>query len=160
MRTSSSNQLRLTMFWYCFRQPRISHALSIVELLVHMDCEGCERRIRKAISKLDGVDRLDIDMDKQKVTVTGYVDQGRVLKAVRRTGRKAEFWPYPYDGEYYPLAAQYLDESNFTTSYNYYRHGFNEHMHGYFPNLPYTHVVDDHTFTLFSDENVHACTIM
>ncbi|XP_042513383.1 heavy metal-associated isoprenylated plant protein 45 [Macadamia integrifolia] len=147
------------MFW-CFRQPRISNALQIVELLVHMDCEGCKRMIRKAISKLDGVDRLDIDMDKQKVTVTGYVDQGRVLKAVRRTGRKAEFWPYPYDGEYYPFASQYLDESNYTTSYNYYRHGFNEHMHGYFPNLSYVHVVDDHTYTLFSDENVHACTIM
>nr|DAD48272.1 TPA_asm: hypothetical protein HUJ06_018209 [Nelumbo nucifera] len=99
-------------------------------------------------------------MDKQKVTVTGYVDQRDVLKAVRRTGRKAEFWPYPYDAEYYPFASQYLDESTFQTTYNYYQHGHNESMHGYYPELPYSTIIDDHTATLFSDDNVHACTIM
>ncbi|KAK3212044.1 hypothetical protein Dsin_016750 [Dipteronia sinensis] len=50
-----------------------------------------------------GVHNLDIDMDKQKVTVTGYVDQRKVLKVMRRTGRKAEFWPFPYDSEYHHL---------------------------------------------------------
>jgi len=28
--------------------------LQIVELKVHMDCQGCEGRIRRAISKLNG----------------------------------------------------------------------------------------------------------
>ncbi|KAK2970849.1 hypothetical protein RJ640_016645 [Escallonia rubra] len=108
-----------------------------------------------------GVDSFDIDMDKQKVTVTGYVDQRRVLKVVRRTGRKAEFWPYPYDSEYYPYAAQYLDESTFTTSYNYYMHGYNESMHGYFPNNPaYSTIIDDQVADFFNEENVHACSII
>ncbi|KAI3444216.1 hypothetical protein Pfo_000881 [Paulownia fortunei] len=159
------------MFGGCFKQAPISKALSIVELLVHMDCEGCEKRIRRAISKLDGktsyiilhaplgVDSLDIDMEKQKVTVTGYVDKRRVLKLVRRTGRRAEFWPFPYHTEYYPYAAQYLDESNFTSSYNYYMHGYNEAMHGYFPHLPYD-TIDDRITYRFSEENVHACSIM
>ncbi|KAJ4971891.1 hypothetical protein NE237_004990 [Protea cynaroides] len=147
------------MFW-SFRQPQISNSMSIVELLVHMDCEGCKRTIRKAISKLDGVDSLDIDMDKQKVTVTGNVDQRRVLRAVRSTGRKAEFWPYPYDGEYNPYASRYLHESTFTSTYNYFRHGFNETVHGYLPDLPYSTLIDDHTLSIFNDENVHACTIM
>ncbi|XP_048236113.1 heavy metal-associated isoprenylated plant protein 45 isoform X2 [Ricinus communis] len=125
-----------------------------------MDCEGCEKRIRRAISKMEGVDSLEIDMDRQKVTVTGYVDQRKVLKVVRRTGRKAEFWPFPYDVEYYPYAAQYLDETTYTTSYNYYRHGFNESVHGYFPDQAYE-TVDDNTVHLFSEDNVHAyCTIM
>lgn len=107
------------------------------------------------------MDSLDIDMDKQKVTVTGYVDQRRVLKVVRRTGRKAEFWPYPYHDEYYPYAAQYLDESNFTSSYNYYMHGYNESMHGYLPRgLPYSTIIEDEVADLFSVENVHACNIM
>ncbi|XP_015570671.1 heavy metal-associated isoprenylated plant protein 45 isoform X1 [Ricinus communis] len=137
-----------------------SNAMSIVELSVHMDCEGCEKRIRRAISKMEGVDSLEIDMDRQKVTVTGYVDQRKVLKVVRRTGRKAEFWPFPYDVEYYPYAAQYLDETTYTTSYNYYRHGFNESVHGYFPDQAYE-TVDDNTVHLFSEDNVHAyCTIM
>ncbi|XP_073158551.1 heavy metal-associated isoprenylated plant protein 45 isoform X1 [Henckelia pumila] len=148
------------MFGGCFKlQAPISNAISIVELLVHMDCEGCEKRIRRAISKLDGVDSLEIDMDMQKVTVTGYVDKRRVLKLVRRTGRKAEFWPFPYDSEYYPYAAQYLDESNFVSSYNYYTHGHNESVHGYFPDLPYQTIDDMITYS-FNEENVHACTIM
>ncbi|KAJ6992089.1 heavy metal-associated isoprenylated plant protein 45 [Populus alba x Populus x berolinensis] len=125
-----------------------------------MDCEGCEKRIRRAISKIEGVDSLEIDMDKQKVTVKGYVDQRKVLKVVRRTGRRAEFWPFPYDSEYYPYASQYLDETTYTTSYNYYRHGFNESVHGYFPDQAYCTVPDD-TVHLFSDDNVHAyCSIM
>ncbi|OVA03882.1 Heavy metal-associated domain [Macleaya cordata] len=146
----------------CFKESssRPSNAMAIVELLVHMDCEGCQRRIRKAISKLEGVDSVDIDMDNQKVTVTGYVDQRRVLKRVRRTGRKAEFWPYPYDGEYHPFAGQYLEDSTYSSTYNYYQHGYNESVHGYFPNLPYSTIIDDHTAHFFNDENVYACTIM
>ncbi|PNT29361.2 hypothetical protein POPTR_006G024800v4 [Populus trichocarpa] len=148
------------MFQWRFGRSKLSNALSTVELLVHMDCEGCEKRIRRAISKIDGVDSLEIDMDKQKVTVKGYVDQRKVLKVVRRTGRRAEFWPFPYDSEYYPYASQYLDETTYMTSYNYYRHGFNESVHGYFPDQAYCTVPDD-TVHLFSDDNVHAyCSIM
>ncbi|KAG6638584.1 heavy metal-associated isoprenylated plant protein 45-like [Carya illinoinensis] len=148
------------MFRRRARRAQFSDAISIVELLVHMDCEGCEKRVRRAISKIQGVDSLDIDMDKQKVTVTGYVEQRKVLKMVRRTGRKAEFWPFPYDSEYYPYASQYLDESTYSSSYNYYRHGFNESVHGYFSDQAYD-TVPDQTVHLFSDDNVHAyCSIM
>ncbi|KAK9951436.1 hypothetical protein M0R45_006878 [Rubus argutus] len=146
--------------WRPGKSSQLSNAISIVELLVHMDCEGCEKRIRRAISKIHGVDSLEIDMDKQKVTVTGYVDQRKVLKVVRRTGRKAEFWPFPYDTEYYPYASQYFDESNYASSYNYYMHGYNETIHGYFPDPLYS-TVSDQTVHLFSDDNVHAyCTLM
>ncbi|XP_051138809.1 heavy metal-associated isoprenylated plant protein 45 [Andrographis paniculata] len=147
------------MFGRRFKKVDASNAVNIVELLVHMDCEGCEKRIRRAISRLHGVDSLDIDMEKQKVTVTGYIEKTRVLKVVRRTGRKAEFWPFPYDAEYYPYASQYLEESNFTSSYNYYTHGYNESVHGYFPQLPYA-TIDDRITYHFSDDNVHSCTIM
>lgn len=98
-------------------------------------------------------------MDKQKVTVVGYVEKRKVLKVVRRTGRKAEFWPFPYDSEYYPYAAQYLDESNFASTYNYYMHGYNESMHGYFPDFPYS-VPNENFAYSFSEENVNACIIM
>ncbi|KDO64277.1 hypothetical protein CISIN_1g036482mg, partial [Citrus sinensis] len=166
----------IDMFGWRLGKTQLPNAMAIVELMVHMDCEGCEKRIRRAISKIDvfnqfdvqfsfdfiitGVDSLDIDMDKQKVTVTGYVDERKVLKVVRRTGRKAEFWPFPYDSEYYPYASTYLDESTFRSSYNYYQHGFNESVHGYFPDQAYETVPDD-TVHLFSEDNVHAyCTIM
>ncbi|XP_008783549.1 heavy metal-associated isoprenylated plant protein 45 [Phoenix dactylifera] len=148
------------MFRFQRQRTSSSNALTIVELNVHMDCEGCEKRIRKAISKLDGVDTVDIDMDKQKVTVTGYVDQRKVLKAVRRTGRKAEFWPYPYDSQYYPFAIQYLEDSTYTSTYNYYRHGYNSSVLGYFPDPAYSVIVDDQMAAVFNDDNVHACVIM
>lgn len=99
-------------------------------------------------------------MEKQKVRVTGYVERKKVLKVVRRTGRKAEYWPFPYNTEYYPYASEYLNESTFTSSYNYYMHGHNESVHGYFPDQPYS-TLHDQTVSLFSDDNVHAyCTIM
>lgn len=99
-------------------------------------------------------------MENQKVTVTGYVDKRKVLQRVRRTGRKAEYWPFPYDSEYYPYASQYLDESTYTSSYNYYKHGYNESVHGYFPDQAYS-TIPDETIFLFSDDNVHSlCTIM
>ncbi|KAK1274574.1 Heavy metal-associated isoprenylated plant protein 26 [Acorus gramineus] len=144
----------------CFGRQTMPNAMSIVELGVHMDCDGCEKRVRKAINKLEGVDSVDIDMDKQKVTVTGYIDQNKVLKTVRRTGRKAEFWPYPYDGEYHPYALAYLEDSTYSSTHNYYRHGYNSSVQGYLPDPAYSMVVDDHTSSLFSDDNVHACTIM
>ncbi|XP_072988190.1 heavy metal-associated isoprenylated plant protein 45-like isoform X2 [Typha latifolia] len=143
------------MFRFWAQKTSISNAISTVELSVHMDCEGCERRVRKAISKLD-----DIDMDKQKVTVTGYVDDRKVLKAVRRTGRKAEFWPSPYDSQYYPFALQYLEDSTYSSTHNYYRHGYTSTLHGYFPDPAYSIIVDDQTAELFNDDNVHACMIM
>ncbi|CAN6480565.1 unnamed protein product [Victoria cruziana] len=124
-----------------------------------MDCQGCERRIRKAITKLDGVDSLDINMDMQKVTVTGYVDRRRVLRAVRRTGRQAEYWPYPYDSEYHPYMSQYYEDSSFAPTYNYYRHGYNSSDQGSFPQPIYS-TLDDDTVGMFSDDNVNACSIM
>ncbi|KAM7258976.1 hypothetical protein ACFE04_014717 [Oxalis oulophora] len=149
------------MFSWLYRKSELSNAMSIVELLVHMDCDGCEKRVRRAISKIEGVDCLEIDMEKQKVTVTGYIDRRKVLKVARRTGRRAEYWPFPYDSEYYPYVSEYLDDSTFSTTYNYYMHGFNENsVRGYFPDQAYSTVPDD-TVHLFSDDNVHAyCSIM
>ncbi|CAN6466207.1 unnamed protein product [Victoria cruziana] len=138
------------------------NAISTVELLVHMDCDGCEKKIRKTISKMNGVDSLDIDFGQQKVTVTGYVDRRKVLKAVRRTGRKAEFWPYPYDGEYHPFMPHHFQDSTFAPTYNYYRHGYNSIDDGYFSHPAHvaSGAVDDNAAALFSDENVHSCSIM
>ena len=99
-------------------------------------------------------------MDLQKVTVTGYVDPGKVLKLVRRTGRKAEFWPNPYDGGFHPYASEYFEGPLFFPTYNYYRHGYNSDSQGYFPDAPHSHIVGDDAAVLFTDDNVNACTIM
>ncbi|KAK3039429.1 hypothetical protein RJ639_029228 [Escallonia herrerae] len=40
-------------------------------------------------------------------------------------------------------------------------HGYNESMHGYFPNNPaYSNIIDDQVADFFNEENVHACSII
>ncbi|KAI9085492.1 hypothetical protein K1719_032559 [Acacia pycnantha] len=93
--------------------------MTIVEISVNIDCEGCERKIRKALQKLPGVDDVEIDMRMQKVTVMGWADQTKVLKAVRKTGKKAELWPYPYDPQYHDFVRHYCNNNNSSNSYEY-----------------------------------------
>lgn len=140
--------------------------MSIVEMEVHMDCNGCERKIRKALSKLEGVETIDIEIQKKKVTVTGYADQMTVLNAVRSTGKKAEFWPYPYSSHYQSYSSQYhyqQSSGHAASTYNYETDGYNnETVHGYYHSeLPSSAtVMDDNATSLFSDENPHACSVM
>ncbi|KAL7129878.1 hypothetical protein ABFS83_13G097200 [Erythranthe nasuta] len=144
--------------------------MTIVELRVHMDCPGCERRVTKALSKLDGVDNVDIDMNMQKVTVTGRTDQKKVLKKVRSTGRTAELWPFPYNPEYHSYYnpdpnSGYTATPNYYTAqpsskYNYYKHGYNGHQHGYYQQPPSSTVINERATTMFSDDNATGCSIM
>ncbi|KAL9392374.1 hypothetical protein Peur_016294 [Populus x canadensis] len=146
--------------------------MTITEMKVYMDCAGCETKIRKAIQKLDGVDDIDIDIYMQKVTVMGWADQRKVLKAVRKTGRRAELWPYPYNPESYNFNQQYYYQQQHeqetvtyyekkpTPSYNYDKHGYNEEEFGYYQKPVYATIVDEEASALFSDENPHACSIM
>ncbi|XP_073314338.1 heavy metal-associated isoprenylated plant protein 29-like [Primulina huaijiensis] len=147
---------------------------TIVEMRVHMDCHGCESKVKKALSKLDGVDNIDIDMDMQKVTVTGWADAKKVLKAVRRAGRNAELWPFPYNPEYHEYNHQYYNyygspvNSPITddflaeppSMYNYYEHGYNGHNHGYYQQPPSSIILDEGASTMFSDDNATGCSIM
>ncbi|KAJ8761371.1 hypothetical protein K2173_001501 [Erythroxylum novogranatense] len=163
-----------------------AHKTTLMEMRVHMDCAGCETKIKKALHKLKGVDDVDVDIAMQKVTVMGWADQKKVLKAVRKTGRIAELWPYPcipesynyYQRYYYNYSRQRqqpeIDDS-FTyngavigssiytdsSSYNYRKHGYIDlDSHGYYQRPPYSTLVDEQASSLFSDENPHACMIM
>ncbi|MBA0689827.1 hypothetical protein Goari_007536 [Gossypium aridum] len=66
-------------------------SLQTVDLKVRMCCTGCERVIKNAIYKLRGIDSVEVDIEMEKVTVIGYVDRNKVLKRVRRAGKRAEF---------------------------------------------------------------------
>ncbi|XVF40349.1 hypothetical protein PTKIN_Ptkin01aG0106200 [Pterospermum kingtungense] len=143
--------------------------MTMVEMRVHMDCEGCVAKIRKALGKLKGIDSVDVDMQKQKVTVMGWAasDHKKILKTVSKTGRKAELWLYPYNNEnqyyyeYYqrqPIVTYHA--TGHSSSYNYHKHGYDGHLHGYYQPPPYSVLVDQQASSIFSDENPHACSIM
>lgn len=135
-------------------------SLQTVELKVRMCCTGCERVVKKAIFKLRGIDSVEVDLPMEKVTVIGYVERNKVLKAVRRAGKRAEFWPYPNPPLYFTSTSDYFrDTTNeFKESYNYYRHGYNiGDKHG---TIPVTQRGDDKVSNMFNDDNVNACCLM
>ncbi|KAJ7542739.1 hypothetical protein O6H91_09G009400 [Diphasiastrum complanatum] len=68
--------------------------MELVEIRVPIRCEACERHIRKALSRMIGVESVDVDMEKHKVTVMGYVDPEKVLKKVKRTMKLAEIFSF------------------------------------------------------------------
>ncbi|GJY43532.1 heavy metal-associated isoprenylated plant protein 28-like protein [Tanacetum coccineum] len=147
-----------------------------LEMIVNIDCQGCERKVRKALQSLDGVESIDIDMNMQKVTVTGWVDQEKVLKKIRRTGKKAELWPFPYNQESLTFTQQYADMYSYhsdpatyfhtdrpeISTYDYNTHGYNGYGHVTYQEPPYslTTGFGEKATTAFSDENVNACLIM
>ncbi|XP_038995971.1 heavy metal-associated isoprenylated plant protein 30-like [Hibiscus syriacus] len=135
-------------------------SLQTVDLKVKMCCTGCERVVKNAIYKLRGIDSVEVDVEMEKVTVTGYVDRNKVLKQVRRVGKRAEFWPYPNPPLYFTTTAEYFKDTTneFRESYNYYRHGYNlGHRHG---NIPVTIRGDEKVSNLFNDDNFNACSLM
>ncbi|CAN6201401.1 unnamed protein product [Urochloa humidicola] len=74
--------------------------MTIVEMHVNIDCDGCEGKVRRALEKLEGVHNVSIDRMHGKVTVTGSVSQKKVLRAARRTGRLAVLWPSAYNNHH------------------------------------------------------------
>ncbi|XP_062094504.1 heavy metal-associated isoprenylated plant protein 28-like isoform X2 [Humulus lupulus] len=150
-----------------------------MELIVHMDCGGCESKIKKALQNLEGVDEVDVDMNLQKVTVMGWADQDKILKTVRRTGRKAEMWPYSPEYQHNAtVVQQYYQQQhhqagNDSEAITLYDSIFpivpsnqffqNVHDFGYYSNYQQqmnSTIVDDQATSMFSDDNPHACSIM
>uniref|UniRef100_A0A0E0KEE6 HMA domain-containing protein n=1 Tax=Oryza punctata TaxID=4537 RepID=A0A0E0KEE6_ORYPU len=84
--------------------------LQTVELKVRMDCDGCELKVKNALSSLKGVESVKINRKQQKVTVSGYVEASKVLKKAQSTGKKSELWPYvPYSAASQPYVAAAYD---------------------------------------------------
>ncbi|XP_031486080.1 heavy metal-associated isoprenylated plant protein 20-like [Nymphaea colorata] len=125
-------------------------AMQTVELKVRLDCDGCERRVKHAVSSMKGVKSYDVIRKQNKVVVTGYVTAKKVMKRVRSVGKKAELWPYVQANlAFYPYAAGVYDKKA---------------PAGFVRNVPQAAASpsDPHEkyASLFSDENPNACSIM
>ncbi|KAK8707710.1 hypothetical protein V6N13_058763 [Hibiscus sabdariffa] len=64
----------------------------VVVLRVSIHCKGCEGKVRKHISKMEGVTSFSIDLATKKVTVIGDVTPSSVLESVSRV-KNAQLWP-------------------------------------------------------------------
>ncbi|XWS33288.1 hypothetical protein CRYUN_Cryun22dG0068500 [Craigia yunnanensis] len=126
--------------------------LQTVELKVRMDCDGCELKVKKALSSLSGVKSVNINRKQQKVTVTGYVEANKVLKKAKSTGKKAEIWPYvPYNLVAQPYATPAYDKKA--------PPGYVRNVENNATTATITRYEDPY-ISLFSDENPNACSVM
>ncbi|KAL2937099.1 Heavy metal-associated isoprenylated plant protein 26 [Bienertia sinuspersici] len=131
--------------------------MQTVEIKIKIDCEGCERKVRRSVEGMEGVTQVDIEPKQSKLTVVGYVEPRKVLSRVKhRTGKRAEMWPYvPYDVVGHPYAAGVYDRkapAGYVRSSDYDPRVNNQLSRMSSTEVRYT--------TAFSDENPAACSIM
>ncbi|XP_031259457.1 heavy metal-associated isoprenylated plant protein 21 isoform X1 [Pistacia vera] len=134
-------------------------AMQTVEIKVKMDCDGCERRVKNAVTSMKGsyhpevlcsAKTVEVNRKQSRVTVSGYVEPNKVLKRVKSTGKRAEFWPYiPQHLVYYPYVSGAYDKRAPS--------GFVRNVVQAFPA---TNAPEDNLVSIFSDDNVNACSIM
>ncbi|XP_020262802.1 copper transport protein ATX1-like [Asparagus officinalis] len=62
-----------------------------VVLKVGMSCQGCVGAVKRVLTKMEGVETFDVNIDEQKVTVKGNVTPDAVLQTVSKTGKKTSF---------------------------------------------------------------------
>ncbi|XP_011077420.1 protein SODIUM POTASSIUM ROOT DEFECTIVE 2 [Sesamum indicum] len=68
-----------------------SHPHQVVVLRVSLHCRGCERKMRKHLSRMEGVTSFNIDFAAKKVTVTGNVTPLGVLSSISKV-KNAQLW--------------------------------------------------------------------
>ncbi|XP_030552647.1 heavy metal-associated isoprenylated plant protein 35-like [Rhodamnia argentea] len=67
--------------------------LKKIELKVSVDCcDGCKKKVKKALQAVEGVLKTEIDPSQPKVTVLGNVDPQILIKKLARVGKQAEVW--------------------------------------------------------------------
>ncbi|XP_047956413.1 heavy metal-associated isoprenylated plant protein 21-like [Salvia hispanica] len=120
--------------------------MQTVEIKVKLDCDGCERRVKNAVKNMKGVRSVEVNRKQHRVTVCGFIDASKVLKRVKRTGKRAELWPYvPHNLVQYPYAPQAYDKRA---------------PSGFVRNVAQAAPHEEGITHLFSDDNPHACSIM
>ncbi|KAK6143367.1 hypothetical protein DH2020_023715 [Rehmannia glutinosa] len=126
-----------------------------VEIKIKIDCEGCERKVRRSVEGMKGVTSVEVSPKQNKLTVIGYVDPDKVVARVaHRTGKKAELWPYvPYDVVDHPYAPGVYDKK---APAGYVRNAEDPQV----SQLARASSTEVRYTTAFSDENPTACVVM
>lgn len=77
------------------RNTREGYAGGVSETVTYtvpgIHCAHCERAISEELAALDGVERVDVDLERKLVTVTGDpLDDGALRGAIEEAGYEAE----------------------------------------------------------------------
>ncbi|CAM8989442.1 hypothetical protein QQ045_009413 [Rhodiola kirilowii] len=115
-----------------------------------IDCNGCERKLKKALDSLEGVSSVEINRKQQKISVTGYIEAEEVLKKAKRTGLRVQMWQFvPYNLVDEPYQAKLYDKKAPV--------GFVRKAE---PSGNTNKKQDEPYLTMFSDDNTDSCSIM
>ncbi|XP_075674635.1 heavy metal-associated isoprenylated plant protein 30-like [Castanea sativa] len=68
------------------------NVFQVVVMRVSIHCQGCAGKVKKHLSKMEGVTSFSIDVETKRVTVMGHVSPVGVLESISKV-KKAEFWP-------------------------------------------------------------------
>ncbi|XP_060167824.1 protein SODIUM POTASSIUM ROOT DEFECTIVE 2-like isoform X2 [Lycium barbarum] len=72
--------------------PSSDNSFQVVVMRVSLHCQGCAGKVKKHLSKMEGVTSFSIDLDSKRVTVMGHVSPVGVLESISKV-KRAEFWP-------------------------------------------------------------------
>ncbi|KAF3328955.1 RNA polymerase II degradation factor 1-like protein [Carex littledalei] len=61
-------------------------------LRVNIHCDGCKDKVKKLLTKIEGVFSVTIDVEHQKVTVVGSVNADTLIRKLSRSGKHSEIW--------------------------------------------------------------------
>ncbi|KAI7752988.1 hypothetical protein M8C21_026729 [Ambrosia artemisiifolia] len=61
----------------------------VTEIQVRMDCNGCVQKIKKALHGINGIYDIYIDIPQQKLTIIGWADPEKIVKAIKKTRKNA-----------------------------------------------------------------------
>ncbi|KAL1195833.1 Protein SODIUM POTASSIUM ROOT DEFECTIVE 3 [Cardamine amara subsp. amara] len=71
-----------------------SDQVVVLRVSLHCHCRGCQGKVKKHLSKMQGVTSFNIDFASKKVTVTGDITPLQVLGCLSKV-KNAQFWTPP-----------------------------------------------------------------
>ncbi|PRQ20257.1 putative heavy metal-associated domain, HMA [Rosa chinensis] len=72
--------------------PSTDNVFQVVVMRVALHCQGCAGKVKKHLSKMEGVTSFSIDLETKMVTVRGHVSPVRVVESISKV-KKAELLP-------------------------------------------------------------------
>ncbi|XP_017256132.1 heavy metal-associated isoprenylated plant protein 33 isoform X1 [Daucus carota subsp. sativus] len=69
--------------------------IKVCALRVSIHCDGCQKKVKKVLQKIEGVYKVSIDSEQGKVTVSGDFDPEILIKKLKKHGKRAELWDAP-----------------------------------------------------------------
>ncbi|CAI9289149.1 unnamed protein product [Lactuca saligna] len=116
----------------------------VAEFKISLYCDGCEKLVADTISKIEGVEKFMTDMTRHQVMVIGKIDPDKVLKKLKKTGKRVEMI-LPSEDDI-PLDQGNIEQEEFGQPA---------------PDpVMYEYLEESSLYTIFSDENPNACLIM